>query len=169
MSKHERQEFAAAIEAKIKTSPVVYVTDFSGLNVLRMTEFRRRLRAVGARYIVVKNTLARRGLAANQMAALEKHMKGPTGLVLAGKDPLPAAKVLLDFGKEFEKPTVKAGFVDGAAVLPEHVKRLGSIPSREILLAQIAGSFNAVLSNFALVLDALREQRSTQTNVTENS
>ncbi len=162
MSKQERQETAAAIEAEVKTSPVVYVTDFSGLNVLRMTEFRRRLRAVGARYIVVKNTLARRGLAANQMAALEAHMKGPTGLVLAGSDPLPAAKVLLEFGKEFEKPTVKAGFVDGAAVQPDHVKRLGSIPPREVLLAQFAGSLNALLSNFALALDALREQRSAQ-------
>jgi large subunit ribosomal protein L10 len=169
MSKQERQDAAATIEAKVKTSAVVYVTDFSGLNVLRMTEFRRRLRAVGARYIVVKNTLARRGLAANQMAALEPHMKGPTGLVLAGSDPLPAAKVLLDFGKEFEKPTVKAGFVDGAAVLPEHVKRLGMIPPREVLLAQMAGAMNGLLSNFTLVLDALREQRSPQINVTENT
>ena len=160
MNKTERQETVESLSALLKDAPHVYVTDFSGMNVLRMTEFRRRLRAAGVSYVVVKNTLAQRALAANGITGLDDHLAGPTGLVL-GKDALTAAKVLGDFAREFERPTVKAGLVDGKTVAPEHVKRLGEIPSREVLLAQIAGMFNGLLYSFAAALEALREQRGT--------
>jgi large subunit ribosomal protein L10 len=160
MNRTERQESVEALTAQLKEAPNVYVTDFSGLNVLRMTELRRRLRAAGVSYVVVKNTLAQRALAANGITTLDDHLAGPTGLVLT-KDPLAAAKVLGDFVREFEKPTVKAGLVDGKAVTPEHVKRLGEIPSREVLLAQFAGSLNGLLYSFVGALEALREQRGT--------
>jgi large subunit ribosomal protein L10 len=158
MNKTERQETVESLSAMLKDSPHVYVTDFSGMNVLRMTEFRRRLRAAGVSYVVVKNTLAQRALAANGITGLDEHLAGPTGLVLT-KDPLTAAKVLGDFAREFERPAVKAGLVDGKAVPPAHVKRLGEIPSREVLLAMIAGSFNGLLYSFVGALEALREQR----------
>jgi large subunit ribosomal protein L10 len=160
MNKTERQETVESLSALLKDAPNVYVTDFCGMNVLRMTEFRRRLRAAGVSYVVVKNTLAQRALAANGITGLDDHLAGPTGLVL-GKDALTAAKVLGDFAREFERPTVKAGLVDGKTVAPEHVKRLGEIPSREVLLAQIAGVFNGLLYSFAAALEALREQRGT--------
>jgi len=160
MNRTERQETVESLSALLKDAPHVYVTDFSGMNVLRMTEFRRRLRAAGVSYVVVKNTLAQRALAANGITGLGEHLTGPTGLVLT-KDALAAAKVLGDFAREFERPTVKAGLVDGKAVPPEHVKRLGLIPSREVLLAQIAGSLNGLLYSFVGALEALREQRGT--------
>jgi large subunit ribosomal protein L10 len=171
MSKTERQTTVDALAEQLRASPTVYVTDFSGLNVLRMTEFRRRLRAAGVTYVVVKNTLAQRALAANAVTGLDGHLKGPTGLVLAGKDPVAAAKVLTDFAKEFEKPAVKAGLVDGKTVTPDQVKRLASLPSREQLLGQLGGAFQAPLAQFAGVmngllyqvvgaLEALRSQRS---------
>jgi large subunit ribosomal protein L10 len=160
MSKLERQTEVETLTAALKASPNVYVTDFSGLNVLRMTEFRRRLRAAGANYVVVKNTLAQRALAANKIEGLESHFAGPTGLVLS-HDPLSAAKVLIEFAKEFgDKPTVKMGRVDGETVTPAHVKRLGEIPPREVLLAQMAGAMNSVLYTMVGALEALREQRS---------
>ena len=93
----------------------------------------------------MKNTLAQRALAANQIEGLDEHFSGPTGLVLS-HDPLSAAKVLAEFAKEFgDKPTVKMGRVDGTTVTPAHVKRLGEIPPREVLLAQLAGAMNGVL------------------------
>lgn len=160
MNKTERQETVDSLSALLKSAQHVYVTDFSGMNVLRMTEFRRRLRAAGVTYVVVKNTLAQRALAANGITGLDEHLAGPTGLVLAN-DALAAAKVLGDFAREFERPAVKAGLVDGQAVAPAHVKRLGEIPSREVLLSQIAGSLNGVLYTFVGALEALREQRGT--------
>ena len=160
MSKTERQETVESLTEQLKGAPNVYVTDFSGLNVLRMTEFRRRVRAAGVRYVVVKNTLAQRALAANNITELDEHLAGPTGLVIAS-DALAGAKVIADFAKEFEKPTVKIGYVDGKAVAPAYVKRLGEIPPREVLLAQFAGTMNNILYSMVASLEALRDQRST--------
>ena len=123
MNKTERQETVESLTEQLRASPNLYITDFTGLNVLRMTEFRRRLRAAGVSYVVVKNTLAQRALAANSVAGLDDHLAGPTGLVLAGNDPVGAAKVLTDFAREFEKPTIKIGLVDGRLVSPDQVKR----------------------------------------------
>jgi large subunit ribosomal protein L10 len=159
MNRTERQETVESLTAELKSAPTVYVTDFSGLNVLRMTELRRRLRAAGVRYVVVKNTLAQRALAANGISALDEHLAGNTGLVLSS-DALAAAKVIGDFAREFEKPTVRIGLVDGKTVAPEQVKRLGEIPSREVLLSQVAGMLNNLMYTFVASLEALRDQRS---------
>lgn len=156
-TKAERQANVEAMTAAIKASPNIYVTDFSGLNVLKMTDLRRQLRQAGAKYVVVKNTLALRALTANSIDALNTEFKGPVGLVLAGTDPLAAAKVIGDFAKANEKPTVKAGLVDGKAVAAAYVKRLGEIPPRDVLLGQLAGAMNSVLSNFVLTLEAYRD------------
>jgi len=159
MSKTVRQTTVDTLTEEIRKSPTLFVTDFTGLNVLKMTEFRRRLRATGARYVVVKNTLAQRALAANAISALDEHLAGQTGIVFAGNDPMAAAKVLGEFAREHEKPAVRGGWVDGKAVPSAYVKRLGEIPSRETLLAQLAGSFNGILYQLAAALDALRDQR----------
>ena len=158
MSKTERQETVDSLAAQFKASPALYVTDFTGLNVLRMTELRRRLRNAGVGYVVVKNTLAQRALAANKISALDEHLAGPTGLVLAGKDPVIAAKVLTDFAREFDKPAIKIGLVDGKAVTPEQVKQLASLPSREVLLSQLAGAMQAPVAEFAGVMNAMLMQ-----------
>jgi len=144
---------------QIKGSPNLIVTDFSGLNVLKMTEFRRRLREAGARYVVVKNTLALRALAANDIAEIEAQLSGTTGFVLAGDDPMAAAKVLGEFAKEHQRPTVKGGWLDGRAVEPAYVQRLGEIPSRDVLLGQLVGGLNGILYQMVGALEALREQR----------
>ena len=145
--------------ALLVASPTVFVTDFTGLNVLKMTEFRRRLRAAGAQYVVVKNTLAQRALADNAITALDASLTGNTGFVFAGEDPMAAAKVLGEFVKEHEKPTVKAGWVEGRHVEPAYVKRLGEIPSRDVLLGQFLGGLNGILYQMVGALEALREQR----------
>jgi large subunit ribosomal protein L10 len=159
MSKTERQAKVETLIERFGASPNIYVTDFSGLDVRKLTELRRRLRAAGARFVVVKNTLAQRALAANRISGLEGHLAGPTGLVLAGADPLPAAKVLGEFAKEHQKPAVRIGLVDGKAVDSAHVKRLGSLPTRDVLLAQLAGCLNGVLSQVVGLLEALHEKR----------
>ena len=159
MSKTERQATVDALTERFGGSPNIYVTDFTGLSVGKITELRRRLRAAGARYVVVKNTLAQRALAANRIGELDDHLAGPTGLVLAGADPLAAAKVLGEFAKENQKPQVRIGLVDGKAVNPAYVKRLGELPGREALLGQFAGCLNGVLYQMVGALEALREKR----------
>jgi large subunit ribosomal protein L10 len=151
------------LTAAVKSSANIYVTDFAGLNVAKMTDLRRRLKQAGARYVVVKNTLAQRALAANQVGVLDEHLAGPTGLVLAGNDPLPAAKVLGQFAKEHQKPSVRIGLVDGKAVDAAYVKRLGELPSRVELLGQFAGCLNGILYQVVGALEALKDKRQAET------
>ena len=171
MSKTARQETVETLTEQLKGSPNVFVTDFTGLNVLRMTELRRRLRGAGVDYVVVKNTLAQRAFAANGVSTLDDHLAGPTGLVLSGRDPVAGAKVLADFAREFEKPAIKVGLVDGKPLTADQVKRLAELPSKEVLLGQLAGYIQAPMAQFAGVmngllyqmigaLEALRAQRS---------
>ena len=89
------------------------------------------------------------------MAGLEPHLGGPTGLVLAGVDPAAAAKVLADFAREHEKPTIKAGLVEGRMITPAQVKQLGALPSRPELLAQVGGALQAPLAGFVGALHGL--------------
>jgi large subunit ribosomal protein L10 len=175
-TKAQKQEMVTTLAAQLAASPTIYVTDFTGLNVARITDLRRRLRAVGVEYVVVKNTLARRALtdAQRQEGGLEPHLAGPTALVLAGTDPVSAAKVLTDFAKEFEKPAIKIGLVEGKAVTPAQVKHLASLPSKAELLAQLGGALQAPLAGFAGALygllyamvgalEALRNKRAADT------
>ena len=162
MNKTERQATVTTLAERLGGSPNIYVTDFTGLNVGKITELRRRLRAAGARYVVVKNTLAQRAFAARSISALDSHLTGPTGLVLAGADPLPAAKVLGDFAKEHQKPVVRIGLVDGKPVDPAYVKRLGALPPKAELLGQLAGALNGILYQLVGALEALREKRQTE-------
>ncbi len=159
MSKAERQATVDVLTTEVAGSPNIYVTDFAGLNVAKMTDLRRRLRAAGARYVVVKNTLAQRALIANQVTTLNDHLAGPTGLVLAGKDPLAAAKVLGQFAKEHQKPSVKIGLVDGKTVDAAYVKRLGELPTRDELLGQFLGCLNGVLYQVVGAMEALKDKR----------
>ncbi len=168
MKRTEKDELVAELSAKMKTARALYYTDFTGLNVKRMTELRRRFRKAGVEYVVVKNTLALR--AVNQSGLTGVRLRGPTGVVI-GSDPVVAAKVLTDFAKENEqKPEVKGGLLEGKPIDIAQVKRLASLPSREQMLAELGaglqsplaafvGALNGLLYMFVGALEALREQR----------
>ena len=154
-TKAQKQESVTALAAKLRSSPSVYVTDFTGLNVARITDLRRRLRAAGVEYVVVKNTLARRALSDAQVVGLDAHLEGPTGLVLAGSDPIGAAKVLAQFQKEHERPAIRVGRVEGKTVTPEQVKRLAALPDRQGLLAQLGGALQGPMAGFVGAMNGL--------------
>jgi large subunit ribosomal protein L10 len=169
MNTTEKQAIVEALTAKLRAARSVYVTDFAGLNVAQVSDLRRRLRKAGVEYVVIKNTLARRALSGATVSGLDGHLKGPTALALS-LDASAAAKVLTDFAKEHQKPSVKGGMVDGRAVTPDQVKRLAALPPREQLLAELGaamqapmagflGALQALLSNFAGALEALKTQR----------
>src|SRR5512147_2189590 len=105
MKRSDKEQLVAELKDKIGGAQALYYTDFTGLNVKRMTELRRRLRKANVEYVVIKNTLALR--AVNESGLVGERLKGPTGLVVA-KDPVAAAKVITDFAKENEQmPAVK--------------------------------------------------------------
>ena len=168
MKREAKQQIVADLAEKIKGAQALYYTDFTGLNVKRMTELRRRLRKAGVEYVVIKNTLALR--AVNDSGLVADRLKGPTGLVVTN-DPVTAAKLITEFAKENDaKPAVKGGMFEGRALDVAQVKQLASMPSREQMLAELGagfqaplaafvGALNGLLYMFAGGLEALRAQR----------
>jgi len=168
MNRTEKEQLVAELKDKIQGATALYYTDFTGLNVKRMTELRRTLRRAKVEYVVIKNSLALR--AVNESGLVGERLRGPTGLVVA-RDPVAAAKIITDFAKaNDQKPAVKGGVFEGKQIGKAQVTKLASMPSREQMLAELgaglqspiaafAGALNGVLSMFAGALDALRMQR----------
>lgn len=168
MKRTDKEQLVIELKEKIAGAQALYYTDFTGLNVKRMTELRRRLRKAKVEYVVIKNTLALR--AVNESGLVGQRLKGPTGLVMA-KDPVGAAKIITDFAKENDqRPAVKGGMLDGTAIDAAQVKRLAAMPSREQMLAELGaglqsplgafvGALNGLLMTFTGALEALKTQR----------
>ena len=111
MKRADKEQLVIELKEKLEGATALYYTDFTGLNVKRMTELRRRLRKANVEYVVIKNTLALR--AVNESGLVGERLRGPTGLVVT-KDPVAAAKLITDFAKENDqRPTVKGGLFEG--------------------------------------------------------
>jgi large subunit ribosomal protein L10 len=153
MNKTEKQKLVGELTDKIKGAKALYYTDFTGLNVKRMTELRRRLRKAGVEYVVIKNTLALRAI--NEGGLTGVRLRGPTGVVVT-RDPVVAAKLLSDFAKENDqKPAVKGGLLDGAIIDQAQVKKLASMPSREQMLAELGAGLQSPMAAFVGALSGM--------------
>lgn len=171
MNREQKSAFSEELQEKLADARAFYLTDFTGMSVKQMTNFRARLRREGVEYLVVKNTLAIRALDGLELPDIAGFFSGPTGLVIGREDAVTAAKVLTDFAREFDnRPAVKVGVVERKEVAPDQVKRLAELPPKEVLLAQLAGGLQApmarlaggmsqILAGFARAMDALRQQR----------
>ena len=171
MNQAEKQTFVTDFRDKVKKAPVLYLTDFSGLDVKSMTDLRQRLKASGAEFLVVKNRLAKLALEELDLPDLGDSLLGPTGVVLGYGGPVEPAKALADFAKEHDdKPVFKIGLMDSALVSAEEIQRLAKLPPREQLLAALAGALEAPMAALASalegkiqemagVLDALKSQK----------
>ena len=148
----EKANIVADLNAKLNASPFLFVTDYTGLNVIQFSELRTRLWNVGARCQVVKNTFLRRALKDAGMPELDG-LHGQTAIVTGDKDVAAAAKVLKNFTAEFQKPTVRTGIVDKLVVNTEQIKAIADLPSREVLLATLLCVLNAPASKLVRVLN----------------
>lgn len=156
MKLEEKKQITQELSDRLSESGTIYLTDFTGLDVEAMTEFRARLAEEDVNYRVVKNTLALRALEGLDLPDVSEHFRGPTGLVLSREDPVSPAKVLKDFAEDHEeKPKVKIGIVDHRVVETEEISRLAELPTREELLGTIAGSVTAPVSGIVGLLNTL--------------
>jgi len=167
----KKQAVVDELADKLGSAKAFYLTDFTGLNVKKMTALRARMRAEGIEYLVVKNTLALRALDGLDIPDIGEFFKGPTGVVIGVDDAVVAARVLSDFARENDdRPTVKVGVVERQQVGPAEVGRLAKLPPREVLLAELAGAMEAPLAQLVFLLqgkmtemvgllEALRAQR----------
>ncbi len=159
----------ASIKASFENSEGAILTNYNGLNVKEVTELRNSLRAAGADYKVVKNTLANIAAKELELDELSEFLSGPTAIAFA-QDPAVVAKVLTDFAKSHKKLDIKAGVIGDKVITAEETKTLATLPSREVLLAQVVGAIaspisgllnvlNGSICNLVYVLEAIRAQK----------
>jgi large subunit ribosomal protein L10 len=171
MNRTEKETFVADFRDKVGEAPVMYLTDFTGLDVKSMTILRQNLKASGAEYLVVKNRLVKRALEDLELPDITEALLGPTGVVLGYGGVVEPAKVVNDFAKEHDdKPVFKLGILDNRIVSADEIMRLAKLPPREQLLAELAGALEAPMAMLATalegklqemsgLLDALKEQK----------
>jgi large subunit ribosomal protein L10 len=150
----EKEQILQETRDRIAGVKGLYLADLSGMTVESVSLLRKKCREQKVQVKVVKNTLLRRAFNAHGIQALDDYLVGPTGLVYSQVDEMVPAKILTDFAKEHEKPRIKAAVVDGRLFDDKAIARLATLPSREVLLAQLLSTFIAPMSNFLGALDA---------------
>jgi len=144
LHRREKEALVADLHGKFKGVKAAILTDFTGLNVEQITQLRRKLIKSTVEYRVVKNTLLRRACQKTDIELLAEHFTGPIAIALAYEDPVAPVKILTEFSKEQPALEVKAGVVEGRVLGPEDIKALASLPSREVLLANLLALLKVV-------------------------
>ncbi|MCL5973411.1 MULTISPECIES: 50S ribosomal protein L10 [Ferrimicrobium] len=143
------------IRDKLAQTEVVFVTEYRGLKVADLQALRAQLRTVDAEYKVFKNTLTRIAAKAADREVLVELLSGPSGLVFSGPDAAATAKGLRDFSRINDQLVVKGALMGSQLLDQPAVFALASLPSRDVLLAQVAGVIAAPMVNFASALNAV--------------
>ena len=150
--KNAKQQVVNEIKEKFQRAEAVVLVDYRGLNVAEVTELRKRFREAGADYKVYKNTLMTRALTELGMEELIPYLTGPNAVALGYDDPVVPAKIISEFAKDHEKLEIKAGMISRKVIGAEGIKSLASLPSKEVLVAQVLGGLNALITGFVNVL-----------------
>jgi len=156
-----RNEKAAVIEdvaAQVAKSQTLALAEYRGLTVENLNKLRVDARSKGVYLHVVKNSLARRAVAGTPFEVAAESMVGPL-IYGFSEDAVAAAKVIADFAKGNDKLVIKAGAYAGKILSADGVKALAAIPSREVLLSQIAGLLMSPVQRIAAVVAALAEKK----------
>lgn len=150
------------VQTKLDAADGALLTEYRGLNVPELAELRKALRDAGGEYKIYKNTLVRIAAANAGIDIADDMLTGPTAIafVNGGADGAPGdaaavAKALKEFAKGNDKLVLKGGVLDGAVLSADDIKALAELPSREVLLSQIAGLLQAPLAEFVNLLDAV--------------
>jgi large subunit ribosomal protein L10 len=149
----QKQKVVETLREALAETACVVVTRQSGLTVAEVTQLRRQMRGAGARFRVTKNRLARRALAGTRFEPLSPLFTGPTAIAFS-RDPIAAAKVVVEFANRNEKLTIVGGGLAGRQIDADGVKELASLPSLEELRGKLVGLLSAPAARLVAVLQA---------------
>lgn len=158
LNRNEKAAVVSDVAAQAAKSQTLALAEYRGLTVEALNKLRVDARAKGVYLHVLKNTLARRAVAGTPFEAAAESMVGPL-IYGFSEDAVAAAKVIADFAKTNDKLVIKGGAYGGKALDVNGVKALAAVPSKEVLLSQIAGLLKSPVQRTAAVLAALAQQR----------
>ncbi|WP_304944997.1 50S ribosomal protein L10, partial [Sphaerochaeta sp. S2] len=147
------------IREKFSTAKSAILVDYRGLTVSEATELRNKFREAGVEYKVYKNNLMKLAIKESTFEGLTADLAGPSAVAFGYEDPVTPAKIIKDFAKEHKNLELKAGVVEGEYYDNVKIVEIADIPSREVLLSRLVGSFQAPVSNFAYLIKNIVDKR----------
>ncbi len=158
LNRSEKQAVIEDVTALAAKAQTLVLAEYRGITVAAMTDLRVKARAAGVTISVLKNTLARRAVAGSAFEVAGDQMTGPL-IYGFSEDAVAAAKVMAEFSKINDKLVLRSGVYAGKSLDVDGVKQLASIPSKEVLLAQLLGLMQSPVGRTARVLAALAEKK----------
>ena len=156
---NQKKEEVSKLAEKIKEAKIVLLTDYRGINVADVTKLRADLRNTNSEYKVIKNNIIKRALDANGESALDEALEGPVALVIGNEDYLEPSKVIYNFTKDHDFYKIKGGVIEGKVMTAEEIITLAKLPSRQELLAKLAGALLGNITKLAVALDQVKGQK----------
>ena len=156
---NQKKEEVTKLAEKIKNAKLVLLTDYRGINVADVTNLRSSLRKTNSDYKVIKNNITRRALAECGVEGLDEALLGPTAVIIADENYLPVLKAIYSYAKKSDFYKIKAGVLEGKSATAEELKVLAQLPSREELIAKLAGCLLANVSKLAATLEAVKVKK----------
>lgn len=157
----QKQEEVSKLAEKLKEAKVILLTDYRGINVEDVTKLRAELRGVNTEYKVIKNNIIKRALDANGENGLDDLLEGPTALIIGTEDYLEPSKIIYNFSKNNDFYKIKGGIIDGKVMTAEEIITLAKLPSRQELIAKLAGALLGNITKLAVALDQVKVQKKT--------
>lgn len=154
----QKQAVVNEIKEKMEKAASVVMVDARGLTVEQDTALRKQLREAGVDYKVYKNTMVHFAIQGTQFEGLDQYLAGPSAFAFSYEDATTAAGILNKASKEAKALEFKAGIVEGVVYDAEGMKQVADIPSREVLLSKLLGSFKSPISSFARVIDQIAKK-----------
>ncbi len=149
-----KQQVVAELRQLIHESELALVLDYKGLSVKEMADLRSRLREFSSTCKVTKNTLMRRAIGTDPAwIGLEPLLAGTNAFVLVKGDMGGAVKAVQAFQKETKKSDIKGGLMEGRLLSNADLQSIADLPSREVLMGQIAGSINGLATKLAMAIN----------------
>jgi len=158
LNRSEKEAVISDVTSLAAKAQTLVMAEYRGITVADMTQLRTNARSNGVTLSVLKNTLARRALAGSAFEVVSDQMTGPL-IYGFSEDAVAAAKVVADFAKTNDKLVIRGGVYGGKALDVSGVKKLASIPTKEVLLAQLCGLLKSPISRTAIVLGALAAKK----------
>ena len=155
----QKEELVNNLAASLKEASLVILVDYRGINVEDVTKLRKEVREANAEYQVIKNNIIKRALNANGETGLDDLLEGPTALITTKDDYLAPAKVIYNFTKKNDFYKIKGGIIEGKVMTADEIITLAKLPSRQELLAKLAGSLLGNITKLAIVLDQVKAQK----------
>lgn len=160
MNRQEKEQSIVALKEGFSGSKATFLVSYKGLTVGQMQKLRRSIREKGGELVVAKTTLMKRAVQNMQgVDTLAPYFKEQIALVFASKEAPSVAKVIRDFSKENERLGIVAGCMNSNLLSGDLIIRIASLPSREVLLAQLCGTLKAPMAKLAMLLDAIKEKK----------